>query len=173
MLDPDTTPFHTLLNVTPDPRVSATVHRWMVVVPVLVTVISPWNPPLQLFTSRYTALQRPVDGGWVVAVGATVGLAVGEAVGAGPPYRWARLMPVVEPMPPIGTWWSRLTNLPLNCHSAGLSIPYFCSSQVFQSSSSRPPVSPEFGLRTQNVWCSSCSTMRSRSAVIHLSCRAS
>ena len=41
-----------------------------------------------------------------------------------PPVASVSEIPVVLAAPPSRTWWSRLTNLPPSCHSAGLSSAY-------------------------------------------------
>jgi hypothetical protein len=70
------TPFHKFEMDCPLASPSVTFQALIVLVPLLVTVTSAWNPPGHEFTSRYAARQPPgwpglvdvVLGGWLVVV---------------------------------------------------------------------------------------------------------
>jgi hypothetical protein len=75
-------PFQTWLMVCPAGSVQLTVHPFIAVEVLLVTVTSAWNPPLQLLVTAYVAVHPVPLGG--EADGAAL-LPVGDGLVAGPP----------------------------------------------------------------------------------------
>src|SRR5262245_33700227 len=70
-------PFHSWLSTWPSPKTSVTVQLVVVVVPVLVTVTSPWNPPGHWLATRYAATQPWLGPGLVLVLGLALRLGLG------------------------------------------------------------------------------------------------